>query len=280
MSKGYLIYATDAKIKKYTRCAYALALSIKNQMPSANISLVTDDDIPKKYNLLFDNVIEIPWKNKNLMNSTLKVEDRWKLYHCTPYDETIILDSDMLVLSDIDHWWDHLKTFDVFLTSEVNTYRGNVAKGRYYRKAFDSNNIPNYYFGLCYFKKNEIAKNYFKWIEDITKNWELFYGKFVSLNYPKFPSMDITCGLTAKILDCVVETSEKNSMITFTHMKPMIQEWESPTDSWQDSVGVYVNEACHLKIGNYQQSGIFHYTEYSFLNVYIVNQLEKILGLS
>lgn len=280
MSKGYLIYATDSKIKKYTKCAYALALSIKNQMPSASISLVTDDDIPKKYNLVFDNIIEIPWKNQNLTKSDLKVEDRWKLYHCSPYDETIILDSDMLVLSDLDHWWDYLKKYDIFFTSQVNTYRGSVATGRFYRRTFDANFLPNYYFGTCYFKKTDLAKEYFKWIEDVTNNWELFYGKFVNQNYPKFPSMDVTSSLVAKILDCEIETSNKNSIVTFTHMKSMIQGWENPTESWQDSVGVYFNEHCHLKVGNYQQSGIFHYTEYSFLNDYIVSQLEKNLGLN
>jgi hypothetical protein len=279
MSKGYLIYATDSKIKKYTKCAYALALSIKNQMPDASVSLITDNDIPKKQQAIFDNIIDIPWK-QNITPSALKVEDRWKLYHCSPYDETIILDSDMLVLSDISHWWDHLKKYDIFFTSEVNDYRGKVITGRYYRKAFDSNNLPNYYFGLGYFKKSDFAKEYFRWIEDITKNWELFYGQFVSQNYPKFPSMDVTTSVAAKILDCVNETSKRNSIVTFTHMKPMIQKWEEPYDSWQDAVGVYFNEHGHLKIGNYQQSGIFHYTEYSFLNDSITSQLEKIVGLT
>lgn len=278
MSKGFLIYATDAKLKKYTKCAYVLALSIKKQMPTASISLVTDNDLPKKYNLVFDNIIDIPWKNNT--QTMLKVEDRWKLYHCSPYDETIILDSDMIVLSDLNHWWDYLKKYDTYFTSEVKDYRGKIATGRYYRKAFDSNDLPNYYFGLCYFKKTEYAKEYFKWIEDITKNWELFYGRFVKNNYPKTPSMDVTSSLVAKILDCEIETSSKNSIITFTHMKSMIQNWEYPTESWQDSVGVYFNEDCHLKIGNYQQTGIFHYTEYSFLNEYIISQLEKDLGLN
>jgi len=280
MSKGFIVYATDAKLKKYTKCAYALGLSLKNQMPEASISIVTDEKLPKKYNLVFDNIIDIPWKNKNTSTSTLKVEDRWKLYHCTPYDETIVLDSDMLILSNLGHWWDYLSKYEMFFTSEVLDYRGNIAKGRYYRKAFDSNNLPNYYFGLCYFKKSDLSKEYFQWVEDISKNWELFYGQFVSHNYPKFPSMDVTTSLAAKILHCENNTSAKNSIFTFTHMKSMIQSWENPTDSWQDSVGVYFNDACQLKIGNYQQTGIFHYTEYSFLNDFIVNQFEKTLGIN
>ena len=60
MSKGYLIFAQDAAIKKYTKCAYALALSIKKHMPDASISIVTDNQLPQKYSLVFDNIIPVP----------------------------------------------------------------------------------------------------------------------------------------------------------------------------------------------------------------------------
>jgi hypothetical protein len=133
---------------------------------------------------------------------------------------------------------------------------------------------------VSYFKKADFTKEYFKWVEDISNNWELFYGKFVNHNYPKTPSMDVTVSLTAKILDCEDSTSNNNSIVTFTHMKPMIQNWEKPTESWQDSIGSYFNEDCRLKIGNFQQTGIFHYTEYSFLNDNMINRFEKKLGIS
>lgn len=280
MNKGFLIFAEDSKIKRYTKCAYALALSIKNHMPDASITIVTNNDIPSKYKLVFDNVISIPWYDMNKGNSTFMTEERWKLYHCSPYEETIVLDADMLVLSNLDTYWDYLKKYDLFFTSNVLDYRGNAVKSRYYRKTFDANNLPNFYFGLAYFKKSDFSKEYFQWVEDICNNWELFYGKFVNENYPKTPSMDVNVSLAAKILDCESTVSNPNSMITFTHMKPMIQNWEKTTESWQDSVGSYFDEQCRLKIGNFQQTGIFHYTEYSFLNDNILNALEKRLGVS
>jgi hypothetical protein len=280
MSKGFLIYAEDSKIKKYTRCAYALALSIKNHMPDASISLVSNNDVLAKYSLIFDNILPVPWYDMNKGKTTFKIEDRWKLYHCSPYDETIILDADMMVFSNLDHWWNTLKNYDAFFTSNVLDYRGNTITSRYYRKTFDANYLPNYYFGLAYFKKTDFAKEYYKWIEDISNNWELYYGKFVSNNYPKTPSMDVTVSLAAKILDCEDTTSSSNSIVTFTHMKPMIQNWEHTTESWQDSIGSYFDDNCRLKIGNFQQTGIFHYTEYSFLNDLMITKFEKKLGIS
>lgn len=279
MSKGFLIYAHDSNLKKYTKCAYALALSIKKHVPNASISLVTNNDLPKKYSIVFDNIIPVPWKNFDL-NSTYKVEDRWKLYHCSPYDETILMDADMLVLSDIGYWWDYLNQYSLFFVSEVKDYRNKNITSRYYRRAFDANQLPNFYSGITYFKKQEFSKDFFKWVEDISNNWELFYGKYVSVNYPKMPSMDVNVSLASKILNCEDNVSHKNAPVTFTHMKPMIQNWENTTDSWQDSIGSYFNSRCELKIGNYQQYGVFHYTEYSFLTDYMISQLEQSLGVS
>lgn len=281
MSKGFLIYAQDSNIKKYTKCAYALALSIKKYVPEADISLVTDNSIPEKYKIIFNNIISIPWRDFNKETpTTYKTEHRWKLYHCSPYEETILLDADMLVLSDIGYWWKYLYKYDLFFTSEVKDYRNNIVTGRFYRKAFDANNLPNFYNAITYFKKTEFSKEFYSWVEDISNNWQLFYGKFVSVNYPKVPSMDINVSLAAKILDCENQISHRQSPVTFTHMKPMIQNWTSVTDSWQDSIGSYFNSRCELKIGNYQQYGVFHYTEYSFITDNIINQLEQSLGIS
>lgn len=281
MNKGFLIFAQDAAIKKYTKCAYALALSIKKCMPNASISIVTDNQLPQKYKLVFDNVIPTPWRDfSQTTSTTYKTEDRWKLYHCSPYDETIVLDADMLVLSNLDHWWDYLEKYQVFLTSSVKDYRSNNVIGRYYRKTFDANNLPDFYSGVMYFKKCDFAKEFFKWVEDINNNWQLYYGKFVSQNYPKVPSMDVSVSLAAKILNCENDISHQGSLVTFTHMKSYIQGWELASDSWQDSVGAYFNSNCELKIGNYQQYGVFHYTEYSFLNDTMINQLEKSLGIN
>jgi len=280
MSKGFLIYAQDSNLKKYTKCAYALALSIKKHIPEANVSIVTDNDLPSKYKIVFNDIISVPWRDfTNTSSTTYKTEDRWKLYHCSPYDETIILDADMLVLSDVSHWWDQLRKYELFFTSSVRDYRNKVVTGRFYRKTFDSNQLPDFYSGLMYFKKTDFSRNFFHWIEYVNNNWELFYGKYVNVNYPKVPSMDVTVSLVAKILDCEEIVSHKDSIVTFTHMKPMIQGWETPSESWQDSIGGYFNDKCQLKIGNYQQFGLFHYTEYSFLNDTIINHLEQALGI-
>jgi hypothetical protein len=57
-----------------------------------------------------------------------------------------------------------------------------------------------------------------------------------------------------------------------------VQGWkEIVTERWQDKVGVYLNSELQLKIGNYKQSGIFHYTEKDFVTDEIINTYEEYL---
>ena len=44
------------------------------------------------YKHVFDNIIPIPWGNL-AKNSDWKIENRWKLYHLSPYEHTIVMDA-------------------------------------------------------------------------------------------------------------------------------------------------------------------------------------------
>ena len=47
-------------------------------------------------------------------------------------------------------------------------------------------------------------------------------------------------------------------------MKPRVQQWEVSNDSWMQDIPFYFDEDYNLKVGNYQQAGIFHYVEHDF----------------
>ena len=275
MSKGIVILAQNSEGHDYIRMAYALTLSIDlSQTTKTPVTLITNDPVPAEYAKVFDKVLEIPWGDAS-ESSRFKVENRWKIYHASPYDETIVMDADMLVLDDLTNFWNTFKNYDVYYTSKVLDYRKNLITGDYYRKAFTANNLPNLYSGLHYFKKSDFAKEFYTLVELITNNWELFYGKFVSKHYPTRASMDVTAALAAKILDCEHRISNyKFDPVTFVHMKPYVQGWKSPLESWMKSVGVYFNKDCKLKIGNFNQSGVFHYTENEFMSDNILEKLE------
>jgi hypothetical protein len=277
MTKGYVVLAQNTDTIDYVRQAYALALSLKlSQKSVPNISIITDDIVSEEYKSVFENIIPIPWGDAAI-NSRFKVENRWKIYHASPYDQTVVLDTDMLVLDDLSSFWNTFEHYDVYYTGKVSDYRNKTVTSDYYRKAFTANQLPNLYSGLHYFKKGEFAKEFYSWVEVITNNWEMFYGHFVSKHYPERASMDITAALAAKVMDVAEQvTNTKHDPVTFVHMKSRIQGWTEPTDSWMQSVAVYFDDECELKIANYRQQGVFHYTEKDFLTDKIVSKLESL----
>jgi hypothetical protein len=279
MSRGYLILAQNNKDHNYLKLAYVLALSIKvTQSTVTSVSLVTDviDAVPKHYKKVFDNIIEIPWYD-DALNSDWKIENRWKLYHISPYDETVILDSDMLFLSDVSNWWNYLSTnHDICFTTSVKTYRNELISSDYYRKAFTANRLPNFYSAFVYFKKTDKAKEYWELVEIITKNWKKYYQKFLPEHRPKFLSMDVVFALAAKILCIEDELTSSFDYPNFVHMKSKAQNWKNTSDDWMENVGIYLNEKGSLKIGNYQQHGIFHYTDKNFMMEHMLYTFEDL----
>jgi len=282
MSRGFILFAENQNGNDYVKMACVLAMTIKlSQNPElSNVSLITDDVVDEKYKSLFDHIIPIPWKNSNSA-TRFSTDHRWKIYHVSPYEKNISLDVDMLVLKDLTLYWEIFKNYKIYFTSKIKDYRGNHINNDFYRKAFTANNLPNFYSALHYFEKSDEAKEFYQWIELISNNWELFYGKYVSEFYPGRPSMDITSSLAAKILSETNSkfTNEKSDPITFVHMKSKLQGWKVSHDDWMSSVGVYFDRDCNLKIGNFQQTEVFHYTEKRFLTDKIIEKIEKKLGL-
>ena len=272
MSKGYLILAQNNNSDDYVRMAYVLALSIKlSQKEVTSVSLVTDivDAVPDHYKKVFDHVIEIPWYD-DALKSDWKIENRWKIYHITPYNETVLLDADMLFLTNVDNWWNYLNTnFDLFITSDVLTYRNELITNSYYRRAFVDNNLPNTYSAFTYFKKSQLAEEFWTLVEIIAKNWKFFYDRYLINFKPMYLSMDVVFALAVKILGIEDQVTTTLGYPNFVHMKSHVQNWITNTNNWMDYGGVYLNRQGSLKISNYQQTGIFHYTEKKFLNDHI-----------
>ena len=95
MSNGVCLLAQNNDKTDYIRQAYALALSIVAKSPKQKVSLITNDTVSDRYKTVFDKIIPIPWDD-SATESNWKIENRWKVYHVTPYRNTIVFDVDML----------------------------------------------------------------------------------------------------------------------------------------------------------------------------------------
>ena len=276
MNKGFLVIAQNSEGIDYVRQAYALALSIKKtQSTYSSISLITNDQVPEQYLHVFEHIIPIPWKD-HAEESNWKVENRWKFIHASPYDETIVLDTDMLVLEDLADKWDLLSHHDIFFTSSVKDYRGNVVSNELNRQVFVHNNLPNIYFAFHYFKKTPDAFAFYETLEFIVNNWQTTYSKLTPKAKQRWLSMDVSAAIALKITgmdDIAVQPLLDTS---FTHMKSNIQGWPLAYDSWMKESDYYFNDEFELFVNQFKQQGIFHYVEDEFLTDDIVEYLEKI----
>jgi hypothetical protein len=279
VSKGFLVFAQNTDTVDYVQQAYALALSIKYTQPTINnISIVTNDPVPEKYVKIFDKIIPIPWFTETT-ESMLKAEHRWKLYHASPYEETIVLDTDMLILADISLWWDYCSNFNIKFCSKIRNYKSElIEQDTVHRKTFIANKLPNPYFALHYFKKRDQSLEFYKVLEFVINNWEFCRGTFAPLEPQEWISMDLATSIALTISGMEDTAIDTTSPLEFIHMKPAIQGWESTPISWRNFVNHSLNKKGEFIVGNIKQEKVFHYVEKDFITEDIINRLEDLLN--
>lgn len=279
MSRGYLVIAQNNHESSYIRQAYALAMSIKLTQSSVNSIAIAVEDIehvPVEYRAVFDYIITIPWTD-HAANSTWKIENKWKYYYMTPFDETVVLDTDMIFTSDYSLWWDTMSQREAWFTSEVLTYRSTIAVSDYYRTTFTSNRLPNIYTAFFYFRKTEKVAELFKLTEYIFNNWKRFYYDFLDSTRPTQLSGDVAFALALKILGYTEDfVCSGIGYPTFVHMKSRIQDENQmfKSEDWTQYIPTYFRGCESIKIGNFKQTKPFHYHVKTWLTDEILRIIE------
>ena len=146
MSRGYIVIAQNNDTVDYLEQAYALALNLKLTQSTINNQQhvcrfpILKKQIKAKHKKVFDKIIDIPWQD-DAADAEWKINNKWKYYYMSPYDETVILDTDMIFPTDVSYWWDIMAERDVWATTKVRTYRGEVVNSNFYRQWFVANNL-------------------------------------------------------------------------------------------------------------------------------------------
>ena len=190
MSKGVLVYARNNSQVDYIKQAYYLALQIKKYM-NLPTSVATDSvDYLKTafpdYETVFDNIIELEWTtnytHKRYQDGTLsgrqlefKNDSRTLSYDITPYEETLLLDTDYIVVNDV-----LLKAFEQNQDFLIYKTGYDLANFRDYSE-FDyiSDTSVDFYWATCvFFRKTETNKIFFDLLQHIQENWPHYNSIF------------------------------------------------------------------------------------------------------
>lgn len=227
MNRGFVILAQNNTDADYIKCAEVLADSIRNVMPNESVSLITDKKIKSKK---FNKIILFPYGDQCL-NDNWKLANDWQVYDASPYEYTIKIEADMYLSRSISNWFEILKDRDINLCQTIRNYKNDISSQRFYRKIIDENNLPDIYNAITYFKKSDIAKQFYVIVRNIFENWNE-YKKLIKCYDTELATTDIVYAIAAKIIGVENCTLPNFKEFSFIHMKKFINN--SVMTDWCD----------------------------------------------
>ena len=279
--RGYFTFVQNSDTTDYLRLAYAQALSIKATQKLNKYAIAVDqktkEKVTDKHRKVIDYIIDIPGED-DAKNESWKLSNEWKAQIATPFRETIKLDCDMLFPRDISHWWHGMQQQEICITTEVRSYRNEVATNRTYRKVFDANGLLNAYSGFTYFRYSRLSTQFFQIVETIMKDWDRYRDQLLKECRIEQPTTDEVYALAAKIVGEERCHNPTLSYPSFIHMKPAIQNWD-PGIIWPNVVPFTLLPNLELVVGGYAQRYPFHYVDKDFITDELIERYETKLDV-
>ncbi len=231
LTKGVLTYCYG---KTYEKFAYALADSC--QVLGLDLTVVSDNN-----SLLKHPNINLVYKENKSLNA---FEIEKYSYVLSPYDLTLKVDIDVLLLSRVDDYFNLAKSLGL-VSGKPNNYCTVAQPASAYRKKEENYFLPEIYSTAICFSKSPIARDFFKTVKYLFENWySLDMSKDLS------PTTDTVMSVAWKLQNVPI-----TKILDFTHFKKHLA-YDSKKLLWYAN-GVVLN-------GN-KLEGIFHYYEKDFL---------------
>lgn len=215
MNKGVIIYAHNTR-----KIDYALMSLIAGGLAKKNlnvpVSLITDDstvawmkesNIYQKAQQVFDQIIltdrPVTDNQRRLYDgSTNDVvpfvnANRCSAWDLTPYDRTLLIDSDFLILSNsLNEYWDLDQ--DVMISSAINDLYDQKRIG-YHDKYVSDTGIKLYWATTVMFTKNQNSKFFFDTVTHVKENYR-FYADLYRFDNRQYRN-DISFSVAKHIFD-------------------------------------------------------------------------------
>ena len=225
MKKGIVIYAHNSRNIDYALLSLiAGGLAKKNlQVP---VSLITDQstvDWMKESNIynkaqeIFDQIIltkRPKTDNRRKLHDGLTNQivpfinsDRYSVWELTPYDRTLLIDSDFLIFSKhLNEYWDVDQ--DIMISPAINDICDQNRLG-YQDRYISDTGIKLYWATTVMFTKNQKTKFFFDMVSHIKANYK-FYADLYRFDDRQYRN-DISFSIAKHIYDGF-ETNNQNSL--------------------------------------------------------------------
>lgn len=170
MSKGVLLFAFNNGSTNYFEMAIATAKRV-NHFLKLPVSVITDEESCvnyKNYDYKFDNLIIATAQSGNMKDKKVwNNKGRYRAYDLTPYDETLLLDTDYLVNSN-----KLLTVFDIyddFMCHDRTSFFHNPESNQEEISKLSFNTL---WATVIFFKKTPKVKQIFECLQMVQENYQ------------------------------------------------------------------------------------------------------------
>jgi len=255
MTVGALIFAHNNTGIDYTRLAVFCAKRVRKYL-DIPVSIVTDNGNWLRNNYPdhpFDKVVEIPpeyqhhsklFYDGTLSNKKLEWKNgtRFKAYDLTPYDTTLVLDSDMIICSNkLKDALSRDVPFQLFRQGfDITGWRDQTP---YHR--INPYSIPFYWATVCVFKKDPVVEAFFNLVSYIKQNW-FYFRVLYSIDMENFRN-DFAFSIAIHIMNGKMQgdfATELPGKLNFIEDKDVLLSANGPTLKFllqkKDRLGEYI----------------------------------------
>lgn len=279
-SRGVIMFAHNNEEIDYFKIACINALMVRKNLKTEHVSIVTDEHTLswgiqslgiEFINKCFEHVIvqdrDYVYQTKNIrlykdtVYSTKQLPfyncDHWLAYDLSPYDETLFIDADYLIMSDVlNNVWG--SNHNVMINSNVKEV---MFSRKEIENTVDEFGIKLYWATAIYFKKSSEAEQLFKIVKHVFDNYK-YYRQLYSLPRNLFRN-DFAFSIAVHMLNGFTNLSS----IPELPIPAMYKSFD--TDDIAQVKGVNDVILCLEKPG---QSGEFYLTRFTGLDLHIMNK--------
>jgi len=274
-TKGFLLHAFGSKDLDYGKLAVCCALSIKTNLKNNNVTVLMDEGtkewihstVPQSIiDKAFDQIIipdekfrggkrrhfDSPWLT---FKAEFNNQPRVLSYKYSPYDETIVLDTDYLVMNNsFDSIWNNKN--NVLINHKAIDLKGDPF-GDITDQKLSKYGIPMYWATIVYFKKCKFSETFFNLVDYVREEYNFFqflYGfkkgfyrndfsfsvaahimsGYITQGINSFPESEI---LTSYQKDGIAKVKDSNEIIFFAH---------KVDEPWMDTLVNIKNQNVHI----------------------------------
>jgi hypothetical protein len=194
MSKGVLVFARNNAQVDYCKQAVFLAQRAK-QFLDLPTTIITDSreyllsEYPRATEI-FDNIIDISTNEQSGIRTyhdgktekklQFKNESRPLAYELTPYDETLLVDTDVVICNDTFKYCFE-QEHDFLIYDKSIDLSGAATQTDY--KWISDTSVKFYWATVVFFRKTETNKIFFDLLQHIQDNWK-HYDRVYRMNLP------------------------------------------------------------------------------------------------